>query len=662
MTLTFATTLLLALAPPPAAGQDTLVLTGVVQHCARREFILEADNRRTEVHIRRWQRPPNTGDLVVVTGPKPVSWRLRNNLNATSLSVVGKGPISPVRMRRLAELDPVNDNLFTVETEAQVADVMPDEIDSRYDILLLRDGSCQVPLFIPASPTSAAWLGARIRVRARYTGIIVGTRRFSGPYLLARRPDIRVLEPAGTPESAPPIDLNELITPEDVMTMGRRSFVGKVLATWGGNNVMLASNGTVNARLATGMTLPPVGSVIRIAGYPQTDIYKLNLVQASWRLLAEPGPEEAPPAKLTPITNVIQRTDEKQTFAYHHHGKLVRFVGTVRILPPADSRDPRVLIDVGSHRVAIDVSSCPEVLKGLSPDCTVDVTGRCLMEVDAWRPYDLFQHITGFAVILRRAADLKVIRSPPWWTPGRLFALVIALTALLVGVSIWNRLLQRQAERRGRQLYRAEIGRAGEALRVEERTRLAVELHDSLSQNLTGVALQLKAGRHDMAAQALKSCREELRNCLWDLRSNAIDCDSMDEALRQTLAPHVEGARLSVRFNVKRSAVSDTTAYAIMRIIRELVTNAIRHGHAADIRVAGRLEPTRILFSVRDDGCGFDPAARPGIAEGHFGLQGVEERAEALGGEMTIASTVGKGTRVTVEIPVTHGSDNTKTT
>ena len=132
----------------------------------------------------------------------------------------------------------------------------------------------------------------------------------------------------------------------------------------------------------------------------------------------------------------------------------------------------------------------------------------------------------------------------------------------------------------------------------------------------------------------------------------------MNEAIRQTLAPHIGAAGLSVRFNVPRERFSDKTAHAILHIIRELATNAVRHGHATHIRVAGSVEGDRLLFSVRDDGCGFDPNACPGMDEGHFGLQGVHERVNQLEGMVEFASSAGEGTKVTISIKARNEEDN----
>ena len=406
-----------------------------------------------------------------------------------------------------------------------------------------------------------------------------------------------------------------------------------------------------NVRLSRRTDLPDIGSTIKVSGYPEADLYKINFVRADWRPVPGEAPPEEPPQSVT-LRQITHRTGQKAEIVVPYHGRLVRLVGAVTVLPAEASEEKRVLLNTDDAHFAVDFSNCPDAFKDVRPGSRVEVTGRCLLEVSAWRPYDIFPQISGVTILMRTPSDLRIVEAPPWLTPLRLIYALIGMGVLLIGFFIWNRFLNRLAERRGRQLYQAEIDRVSETLRVSERTRLAVELHDSLSQNLTGVALQLKSGRLELAARALKSCREELRNCLWDLRNDAIDCDSMDDAIRQTIAPQTEDLSCSVRFNVPRKALSDNTAYAILRIIRELVTNAVRHGQASCVRIAGSLEPERILFSVRDDGCGFDPENSPGVASGHFGLQAVRQRVASLAGTVRIESAKGRGTKVTVSIPV----------
>ena len=87
-------------------------------------------------------------------------------------------------------------------------------------------------------------------------------------------------------------------------------------------------------------------------------------------------------------------------------------------------------------------------------------------------------------------------------------------------------------------------------------------------------------------------------------------------------------------------------------MIRELVSNAIRHGRATKIRVAGEYHDGTLSFSVGDNGCGFDPLAVPGPSQGHFGLEGIRERTDRLDGSVKIESEPGKGTKVNVKLKV----------
>jgi signal transduction histidine kinase len=263
----------------------------------------------------------------------------------------------------------------------------------------------------------------------------------------------------------------------------------------------------------------------------------------------------------------------------------------------------------------------------------------------------------------RSPADLHILSSAPWWTAGKLTAVIAALLILLTAVFVWNRFLRIIIERRSRQLFKAEIEQAKSCLRVDERTRLSAELHDAISQMLTGIAFQVDAAEKTLQSDAsltanylsvakrtLLSCREELRRCIWDLRNDTLDTTDFAEALRMSLAPCIGNANLSIRFPLRRALISDTTAHALINIIRELSVNAVRHGSARHIWIAGEHQEKAIRFSVRDDGTGFDPQNRLGPAQGHFGLQGVKERVAKLGGSLTIRSAPGEETKITVEI------------
>ena len=273
-------------------------------------------------------------------------------------------------------------------------------------------------------------------------------------------------------------------------------------------------------------------------------------------------------------------------------------------------------------------------------------------------------------VTTKNDESANVTRLPQFLTTTNVVLAVSGIAALMLFVLAWNTLLRRHIDRRSRELANERLTSFSSGLKVEERTRLSVELHDTISQMLTGISLELDAARDfahsdtkemdrhlDLAARSLASCRNDLRNCMWDLRNQTLDDVTMDDAIRRTLAPHLSGASLAVRFAVDRELLSDTTALAILRIIRELVANAVRHGKATSVKVAGCIEDDRLMFSVTDNGCGFDPASAPGVEQGHFGLQGVAERTERLNGELTVNSAPGRGTKALVSIVLHRTGD-----
>ena len=296
--------------------------------------------------------------------------------------------------------------------------------------------------------------------------------------------------------------------------------------------------------------------------------------------------------------------------------------------------------------------------------CEIAITGLCNPDEGGAR------HHFGRMLIAGSPSHIEILRHRPWWTPARFLTVVIALLLALVTVVTWNLCLRIQVERRSRELLNEHRAHVESNLKVEERTRLAVELHDTIAQNLTGVMLELNTVEQfiegdpaaalphlSLALMTLAACRRDLRNCIWDLHSQALEDGDMNDAIRRTIEPHIENVELAIRFNVPRDLFTDNTAHALLRIIRELVLNAIRHGLAKTIKIAGTRECGQLLLSVQDDGCGFNPDLAPGVTSGHFGLQGIRERIKKLNGIVEISSSPQSGTKVTIsfDLPPVEG-------
>ena len=324
------------------------------------------------------------------------------------------------------------------------------------------------------------------------------------------------------------------------------------------------------------------------------------------------------------------------------------------------------MLECSRKNISVDVAHLPQTIReSLENGCQLEVCGICIPEFDADVTNMVFPEFKGLIVIPRTPDDLRVLARPPWWTPGRLAVVILALVLVIVAILVWNRMLKVLSERRGRALCDEQMSSAISELKVEERTRLAVELHDSISQVLTGIALQIdaaigsgidgttKAGGFLATARSmLASCRHELRCCIWDLRTRTFEDQDLNGAIRQTLAPHIGDIPLLIRFNIPRSILNESLAHDMLRIMRELAVNAVRHGKASQIKVFGECKGNLVRFCVKDDGCGFDPATSPGPAQGHFGLSGIRERVERRNGEMSVESSPGKGTSVTVSLRI----------
>ena len=595
---------------------------------------------------------PHAGQLIHFKGTVNTTLSQREpSAVADFCEILGNGKITPPLNVKLTALDEDKHDLADVCVEGTVIEIANDEVDHNNGFLLLKEGECVMPVaFIPQDliDRQDKLLDARVRLTGIFQRSVLGDRKFSGPFINLYDPaKLEIIEPRpANPFTAPQLERKIYLTPREVARLGRRTVRGHVLAVWGERQVMIRdmTGSIVNAELSEGLSLPSVGTGICAVGYPETDLYRINLSRTLWRSdnLPPPVAEDAEPCTVDWIISSNYRGEHGVSY----HGKLVRVRGLLASVPTHESAEQRLLLDCGRHKLPVDISANPRMADNLLVGSEIEVTGRCLLETDNWRSDKPFPHIRGIVIVPRSAADFRVLARPPWLTTGKLLVVIGALLVVILCLYVRNRVQKRMNQ-----------------LKVADRTQLAVELHDSMSQNLSGAALQIttvknlidtardKALRHlDIAELTLTSCRKELRNCIWDLRSNALDTNDMNDAIRKTLEHHLGGASLSVRFNVPRERLSDNTAHALMRIIRELVVNAVQHGKANAIRIAGALEKDRLLFSVTDDGVGFDPANRPGIREGHFGLQGVEERIDELGGKMEIRSQPDKGARISIWI------------
>jgi signal transduction histidine kinase len=199
---------------------------------------------------------------------------------------------------------------------------------------------------------------------------------------------------------------------------------------------------------------------------------------------------------------------------------------------------------------------------------------------------------------------------------------------------------------------------------VEERNRLARELHDSVTQRLFGVVLAaesastLLARDPGSAAEELGRVRElargamdELRAVVFELRPAALEVEGLASVLRKhvDVLRRVSGQAIELLVR-DPPRLPPAGSAQVLRIAQEALQNAVRHGGAHRIEVRLESADGGLALSVADDGRGFDATA-PGVRGRRLGLTSMEERAAELGGRLAIESRPGAGTRVRLEVP-----------
>ena len=640
---------------------------------ASRVFAVEDESNATILRSERSIDVPPVGSVVRASGRVKVNHLRYPYAACEQISVISNIPPTTAVTATIGKIQSGHLDNRVVCVTGVIREVFRDEIDSNWIYLVLSGGERSVYITVPMPDgdpkNNLAAYQSYTDAKVEITGLCLsgqpGLRRLIGRSIrILGHQSVKVLrQPPKNPFDVPLLDDRGRPMPMGIADMGRRRVIGTVIAALCDGRVIIRDeNGMVRTlKIASEENRPGFGDRIEAIGFPETDLYRLNLSNVTWR--KAPGPGDAPAsAEDVVIDRILSDGRTRPLVDATFHGRLIRLRGTLRDLPAPGSPRSILTFKCGAFNIPVDFNAIRELPSGLLPGSVLEVSGTCVVETENWRPYSRFPHTTGIILVPRSPDDIRIISRPPWWTPGRLLVVIGSLFAVLIGILIWNRILNRLVERRSRELLREQAGRVGDKLKVGERTRLAVELHDSLSQTLTGVSFQIDAAEQarqkdpsqikkylDVARQTLKSCREELRNCLWDLRNNALEEADAEVAIRRTVEPQIGEAELAVDFRVPRQKLTDNTFHAILCIVRELSVNATRHGSAAHIAIDGRIDGGRLVISVADDGSGFDPQNHLGVDEGHFGLLGVQERIEDLDGTLSIDSAPGRGSRITIE-------------
>jgi signal transduction histidine kinase len=409
------------------------------------------------------------------------------------------------------------------------------------------------------------------------------------------------------------------------------------------------------------------GDRVAVAGFPDFSGPVAGLKHAQVRRLASgPAPE---PRAIAPaeIVAVNMRSHATRTIAEPGDfvGCLVRHPATLVEVRPTEAGG-ELLLRAGDALVTARLRRNDfGRLAALAAGSELDVTGI----VEPGWSRDPRAPPDRIGLLVRSAADVRLLRPASWWTPRRLLVTLGAVAGILVAAVIWALTLRHEVGVQARRLARAIERRREAAIEfraaVAERNRLANNLHDTLLQGLAGAVLQLDACRYAIAGgrpevaegQIEKSKRmvqhaaNDLRNSVWALRVAPLEGRTLGESL-EIVAGHLtvgDAPRIAVRAEGGLPPLPEFVSGNLLLVAQEAIRNALHHAACERIDVEAAWNPRDrvVSLTVRDDGRGFDPAAAAGTDRGHFGLQVMRERIAGIGGTLAIDTAPGRGTTVT---------------
>jgi signal transduction histidine kinase len=596
------------------------------------------------------------GDLVHVEGTSHHGV-IMGGIRSTQLTIKGHGPPPPYQAITPDDLATGRFHYHLVEIAGVVRSLVPDGENSRR--LTLGVAGRQVVAVIESvgdagvDPDSGRLIDALVQVRGLAAGNVNERRQIVEPFIRVKRlEDVVMMEPPPADAFAAPIVPLSGLKRSDVddhRVRVRGTALSAAIA--GGIFLREAERSVFVETTAVDIT---AGDVVEAVGFPVMGFYSVHLADAVCRVVGS-APIPEPRAGLK--ADATDRVD----------ADLVRFTG--ELLQRLDG-DERTEMIVASEGLRCTVLVPGQVPPGVVPGSRIEATGICRVTAAQGNHYRAVP--TAYAVWLASPEDLAVLSLPPWWNSRRIFLAVaasLAAAAAAAAVAVgWIVLLKRQV---GQQLRVIEGKLQAEAV-AEERRRIAREFHDTLDQGLAALALRMDVTAHGAAderhreilkqqRQVLSRLQTESRDFLWDLRDPVHVEGSLSASIQTQLRLLEPLAPMQLEFESDSLPVEQephlpaAVQHQLLRIVREAVHNAIKYAHATRIIVRRDTRPPNggtgvVRISIRDDGTGFDVAARS-VAEGHFGIRGMQERALRIGAELSIESGPDRGTLVLVTLP-----------
>jgi signal transduction histidine kinase len=590
---------------------------------------------------------PDVGDQVEVAGVTgngifaPVIRGVQGG--EPTIRILAKNALLPPRTVDGAELAKPGLDCDWVTVEADVTDVLMDGEDL---VIQCRAGSCDFHVLLEEPlPTDLEVLWdlaeRRVRIRGVVATVFNSNRQMTRRFLRVSSPsDIVLMPSAVAPREARLVGSSQLLRLDGPGPNERVKVQGVVTYDMPGRGVFLRTDGGgLWVQTARSPKTRP-GEMVEVEGRPRAGTMRPFIHASSVRVMEdhnEPAPIHYPAMEL-----LSARFDSE-------------FVSTeaelLNVFRGADGTTFELRDGSLVFRGWLDLAD--GVPPHLLPGSKLRVAG--IAQITSTGEYTPMQEEAKLLLRLRSPADIVLLRPPPWWTPERVAWAFAAILALLGVIYQRARLRRRRRLKSQRQAFEAVLA---------ERGRFAREIHDSLAQGLTSISLQLECVRNRLAdspavaTEHLENARglvresmREARRTIWNLRPLALGEADLASALQKYARDLTRDSDISCQQQIEGTPrpLPQEHENALLRIGQESLTNAARHAAPRRIEVRLRFGEGWVTLVVKDDGGGFDVADRVGKG---YGLTGMRERVEALGGSLSIDSRAGEGTEVSVTLPI----------
>lgn len=385
------------------------------------------------------------------------------------------------------------------------------------------------------------------------------------------------------------------------------------------------------------------GQYLTFTGMPDTEGYFVGLRYANLQPVEEKSDGESFEFP------VLESIEELNPMSRENAMRLVKIEGKLM------EKQGRLLsMQVGEELLPVRLGPAipGEALPTIGSDLTVE--GVKLVEADQRG------QVRSVTLATRYPSDIQVLSVPSWWTPQKYLIAIAILVASVFLFIFWTLALKRRVLKQTTLIEDQLVSNAA----LEERNRIARELHDTLSQGFSGVGYQLASVENhletnpDRAREKLDTARQMVEHSLAEARESlsGLRVPSAADSLRfpeTTIAIARERCeeadlRLVVHHTLDfdPSCLDTETAYACHRILLEGVMNSIRHSGGDCVGFGSGCTDHEWLFYICDNGHGFDPEFKPA---GHFGIQGMQERAKQIEAGLTVESS-SEGTRLALTL------------